>query len=78
MGISLLVGIDGMEGIAITGIDQTFNCVELAALQLAFPGEVNKLAVFGIILIESPETELNLRVKLDAAEAKTMASCAEM
>lgn len=66
---------------AIAEMDQAFNCVELAALLLAFPGVVNKLPVFGIILNESPEAwhvELNLRVKLEAAEAKTMASCAEI
>ena len=73
-----------MEGTAIAGIDHAFNCVELSAEELlAFPGEDMKLKLFGnVFLIESPEetkqVELNLRLKLDAAEAKTMASCAEM
>ena len=71
-----------MEGTAIAGIDHAFNCVELSAEELlAFPGDDMKLKLFGNVLIESPETkqvELNLRLKLDAAEAKTMASCAEM
>lgn len=75
----MLVGIAGMEGMAIAGIDHAFKLVELASLlPLALPGEakkLEKLAVFGIIFRESPES---LRVKLDAAEAKTMASCAEM
>lgn len=72
-----------MEGTAIAGIDHAFNCVELSAEELlAFPGDDMKLKLFGnVFLTESPETkqvELNLRLKLDAAEAKTMASCAEM
>lgn len=71
MGISLLVGIDGILGMAIAGIDQAFSCVELPSELLAFPGEVKKLCVFG------KQVELSLRDKLDAAEANTMASCAE-
>lgn len=83
MGISLLVGSDGIAGMAIAGMDHAFNCVELPSeLLLAFPGEMKKQAVFGkVFLRESPEmthVELNLRVRLDAAEARTMASCAEM
>jgi len=65
-----------IEGIAMVGMDQAFNRVELSPF--AFLGEVNKLAVIGEVLrCASPEmtqVELNLRVRLDAAEAKTMAS----
>ena len=71
----MLVGIDGMEGMAIIEMDHAFNCVELPSL-LAFPGGEKKLALFGKPSLR--EVELNLRVKLDAAEAKTLASCAEM
>lgn len=67
---------------AIAGMDQAFKCVELPSELLAFPGEVKKLEVFGKVFFrESPEmaqVELNLRDKLDAADAKTIASCAEI
>jgi len=65
-----------IEGIAMVGIDQAFNRVELSPF--AFLGEVHKLAVFGKVLLSAPpemtQVELNLRVRLDAAEASTMAS----
>jgi len=81
-GMSVLVGIEGMEGIAIAGMDQAFNCVELPSeLALAFPGAVRRLVFGRDILRASPEMaqlELNLRVRLDAADASTMASCAVM
>lgn len=82
IGMSLLVGMVGIEGIAIAGIDQAFKLVELSSLlPLALPGEakkLEKLAVFGIFLRESPDITLNLRVKLDAADANTIASCADI
>lgn len=72
-----------MDGMAIAGIDHAFSCVELPPeLPLAFPGDANRLGVLGrVFLREFPEmahVEVNLRVKLDAAEARTIASCAEM
>lgn len=74
--MSLLVGIV-MEGMAIVGMDHAFNRVEHLSL-FAFPGELSKLPVFGpALVVASPEMtqlELILRVKLDAAEAKTMVS----
>lgn len=80
MGKSLLVSIDGMDGIAMAEIDHAFSEVELPSGRTAArPGDdVN----FGSVFVsESPETryvELNLRDRLDAADARTMASCAVM
>lgn len=78
----MLVGIGGIEGMEIAGMDQAFKPVELPSGLLAFPGEVKKLEGFGKVFLRvSPEmvqVELNLRDKLDAADTKIVASCAEM
>jgi hypothetical protein len=34
MGISLLVGIVGITGMAMAGMDHAFNCVELADVKI--------------------------------------------
>lgn len=62
--VSLLVGMAGMAGIDIAGIDQAFNFVELPPPSF--------FAIFGTTMYDL----LSLRVKLDAAEASNMASFA--
>lgn len=61
----------GKEGMAITGMDHAFNRVELLWPLPAFPDEA-KNTVFGNGFFSA--SELSFRVRLDAAEAKTMAS----
>lgn len=65
--VSLLVGMAGMAGIDIAGIDQAFNFVELP-----LPSFFAICATFGTTMYDL----LSLRVKLDAAEASNMASFA--
>lgn len=78
MGTSLLVGIVGMDGIAMAGIDHAFNRVVLASfLLLALPGELKKVLMLALFLIVSPDimySDRSFRVRLEAADASTIAS----
>lgn len=67
--VSRLVGIAGMIGIDIAGIDQAFNFVEVPP-----PSLFAVRATFGTTMY----VLLSLRVKLDAAEASNIASFAEI
>lgn len=66
--VSRLVGIAGMIGIDIAGIDQAFNFVEVP------PPSFFAVPTFGTTMY----VLLSLRVKLDAAEASNIASFAEI
>jgi len=64
--MSALLGIVGRDGMCRTGIDHACNCV------LALPGAVEKAPP------DRTQVELSWRVRFEAAEAKTFASCAVM
>lgn len=70
-GNSLLVGKDG---IAMAGIDHAFNEVELPSGRTGDDVRPDAPLAAGALMY----VELSFRVRLDAAEARTMASCAEM